>query len=214
MTRKEYMKEYQAKWYQKNKARLIASGLEWARKNPERSKEIKKKWADNNKEALKKKNSEWAKANPEKMRAAAERYRKAHPDLTKSRKNKWNQANPEKGRARSANWRNENPELVASLQAKYRKENVGKIRAYQAVRRSFSKRATPTWANNFFMDEIYNLAKLRTSLNTCGVNSWTVDHIVPMRSKLVCGLHVENNLRVIPRIDNLKKGNRHWPDMP
>ena len=41
-----------------------------------------------------------------------------------------------------------------------------------------------------------------------------VDHIVPLQSPLVCGLHVHDNLRVILAVDNASKANRHWPDMP
>jgi hypothetical protein len=42
----------------------------------------------------------------------------------------------------------------------------------------------------------------------------TVDHVVPLKSPLVCGLHCEANLELIPANDNFRKGNRHWPDMP
>ncbi len=45
------------------------------------------------------------------------------------------------------------------------------------------------------MQEIYDLAALRTKI--LGF-PWEVDHVIPLRSKLVQGLHCEANLRVIP----------------
>ena len=43
---------------------------------------------------------------------------------------------------------------------------------------------------------------------------WEVDHIVPIKSKIVCGLHTEQNLRIVPRRVNRSKNNRYWPQMP
>jgi hypothetical protein len=57
--------------------------------------------------------------------------------------------------------------------------------------------------------EAYNLAKLRAS---CTGIKWHVDHIVPVRSASVCGLHNAFNLQVIPAADNLRKGNTFDPD--
>jgi 5-methylcytosine-specific restriction endonuclease McrA len=54
--------------------------------------------------------------------------------------------------------------------------------------------------------EAHELRKLRNQ--TTGFE-WHVDHIVPLKGKEVCGLHIWSNLRVIPKVLNLRKGNKH-----
>lgn len=93
--------------------------------------------------------------------------------------------------------------------AKWKKENSDKNAAYQRRRVAAKLNATPSWANEFFISEAYHIAKVRSKAT--GIK-WHVDHIVPLRSKLVCGLHVEHNLQVIPAKLNESKGNRVWPD--
>lgn len=83
--------------------------------------------------------------------------------------------------------------------------------ARDAKRRAAKLQSTPVWANDFFMEEAYRLAGERTELT--GVPH-EVDHIVPLQSPLVCGLHVHTNLQVIPMAVNRSKNNRIWPDMP
>lgn len=41
-----------------------------------------------------------------------------------------------------------------------------------------------------------------------------IDHIVPVCSKIVSGLHVPWNLQVIGRVPNNRKSNLWWPDHP
>lgn len=70
--------------------------------------------------------------------------------------------------------------------------------------------ATPAWSDRNKVLEIYEQARKVSELT--GIQHH-VDHVVPLNSKKVCGLHNEFNLRVIPAIDNLKKHNRTWPSM-
>ncbi len=58
--------------------------------------------------------------------------------------------------------------------------------------------ATPKWANLEKIKEIYrNRPK-----------GYHVDHIVPLTSPKVCGLHVEYNLQYLPARENISKKNK------
>lgn len=68
-----------------------------------------------------------------------------------------------------------------------------------------TKQATPIWANKDAIRAIYEEA---VELTTTTGTRYEVDHIVPLTSKLVCGLHVEHNLRVVTFIENRAKSNK------
>lgn len=102
---------------------------------------------------------------------------------------------------------------LTSKRAKYDgKSHYSKYKVYykeKAVSRYMTKKCCmPTWLSNdykFIINEVYNLAKLRTEIT--GFN-WHVDHIVPIQGKEVCGLHVPWNLQVIPATLNISKSNK------
>lgn len=79
------------------------------------------------------------------------------------------------------------------------------IVARNAARRASRLRATPSWADKTLILEFYERAR-RLTLET-GVRH-EVDHIVPLISDLVCGLHTQANLRVITAAENSSKKNR------
>lgn len=57
----------------------------------------------------------------------------------------------------------------------------------------------PAWAD---------LDKIRAIYLEAQKKGMVVDHIIPLRGNSVCGLHVENNLRIISNEENLEKSNR------
>lgn len=89
-----------------------------------------------------------------------------------------------------------------------RVDNRDKLREYSNKRAESERNAKLCWVDAEHarkINEIYVSARL-IELNT-GVRM-QVDHIVPLRGKNVCGLHVWWNLEVINAHDNASKGNR------
>lgn len=68
--------------------------------------------------------------------------------------------------------------------------------------------ATPKWADRRAMDALYEEARRLTE--TTGIRH-EVDHIYPICSDTICGLHVHTNLRIVTRAVNAAKSNR-WEE--
>lgn len=145
--------------------------------------------------------------------------RKRHIILEQKRK--YRARNKERRAAANKKWQAANRDYVVEYGKKWREENRDHIKAYLQKNRhkvAFwsnlrSKRivtATPKWANLDAIKAIYEEAQNRT--DKTGIPH-EVDHIVPLVNKIVCGLHVEHNLRVITRKENAKKKNRLIDDV-
>ena len=105
----------------------------------------------------------------------------------------------------------ENATQIAAQQSDYRKANLSNGAANTARHRAAKHLATPSWANHRYIALFYEMAKLEAQRVGKPVE---VDHIVPLQSPLVCGLHCEHNLQLLFRSANRSKANRVWPDMP
>lgn len=88
-------------------------------------------------------------------------------------------------------------------------------RCHGARRRARERRATPAWLTAEHKADIRALYRLCERLNERhGYVKYVVDHIVPLAGRLVCGLHVPWNLRLMKKHANERKGWMVWPDMP
>jgi len=91
-------------------------------------------------------------------------------------------------------------------QREYARRNKGKKKYHSNLRRANKQKATPDWLTT--IDRII----IQHIYDSCP-QGYHVDHIVPLKGKTVCGLHVPWNLRCIPDWENLSKGNKSWPNM-
>ena len=90
----------------------------------------------------------------------------------------------------------------------WRSENKHKQAAYSAKKRSEILLRTPKWldAKSIELIEEYYFTAHMLGMHTG--EPYHVDHIVPLRGKLVSGLHVPWNLQVLTKVDNQRKKNK------
>lgn len=101
------------------------------------------------------------------------------------------------------------PEQRREMDAYYREVDPARrlkaSAAHSRKRKRIIRKATPPWADLEAIRAFYAEAQrktLRTGIPHC------VDHEIPLQGKMVCGLHVETNLRVITVQANSQKHNR------
>ncbi len=186
---------------------------------PDRS-AYSKAWRAANKQKIKDYLASYYIANRDKMRAQnAERYR-ANPDPYKKRARQWERDNIDRKRELRAQYRAENREKIREFSRidllKHGDKRRSAHKAYRVkfpeigahycrLRQTRKQQATPAWADLNAIKAFYKeAARLRKQTGT----KWHVDHIVPLKHPLACGLHNEFNLRVIPASENQSKGNR------
>jgi hypothetical protein len=102
-------------------------------------------------------------------------------------------------------WREKNKEKDSRYHKNWREKNRGVVTAHTQKRNAIKKRATPIWFDESAVKKIYEKAAMRTK--TEGI-VYHVDHIIPINSPLVCGLHCVDNLQILRYDDNIRKGNK------
>lgn len=135
---------------------------------------------------------------PEARDALKER-RKRHDDARRDKKREYARAWYRKNKERLKKQRQAHPNYKRKMRSAYEQYRKAKRKAY-------------IYKNDpeiqIRIDEIYNEMKRR---NDAG-GDYVVDHIIPIQSETVCGLHVPWNLRVETRRSNSIKGNKYDPD--
>lgn len=122
---------------------------------------------------------------------------------------KYRAKHKEKLNAYTKQYHREHKETLAEKRKLYRANHSHKYAKYYAEYYAKKQQRTVKWDSeftSFVTEEAHHLRGLRDRAFSF---KWDVDHIIPLHGKIVSGLHVWNNLQVIPASVNRSKGNEY-----
>jgi hypothetical protein len=184
----------------------------WTGLNKEKVAAGLKKWNDAHKDELIEYHKKYRETNKEKLRLSCKNKPLAQRIKHNAARALKNRLNPEAtAAAQKANYEKHRTKRIASMRA-YAIDNPEIVENIKAARRVRTAVAAIPWhkeLTDFVVQEAANLRRLRNV--TTGI-SWHVDHVIPLKGKLVTGFHVYNNLAVIPEAANRFKKNKHNPN--
>jgi hypothetical protein len=151
---------------------------------------------------------EYHQNNQDKVLQWRKEYYQNNRDKELQRHKEYRQNNPDKVLQRHKEYYQNNQDKVLQRRKEYHQNNPDKARAKRARRRAAKNNATPPWADKAAINAIYAEALW---LQEFTGEPYHVDHIVPLKSDFVCGLHVPANLQTLPGAENIAKGNHSWP---
>jgi hypothetical protein len=204
----ECKKESDRRWAKRNPEKERERSQRWARQNTEQAKENSRRWYEQNRERQKENQRRWYKQNAERHNENSRHWKEQNRERCKQYQRSYRDKNPELTKERERRWRAQNPEKVKDKNKRWAKENPNKANAKAAKRRAAKKQAIPPWADLDAIKQIYAEA---TELSKLTKIQHEVDHIYPLQSDYMCGLHVETNLQILTQTENSSKGNRNWP---
>jgi len=115
----------------------------------------------------------------------------------------WRADNPERVQQSTREWWAAHPEKNVAKVRRWQRANPDKVAVHKARRRAARIQACPKWIPPRDFYAIYRECR---ALTKSSGQLYHVDHIVPLKGKAACGLHVPWNLRILPAQENLLKG--------
>lgn len=162
----------------------------------------------NNREVILAKKKQDRLKDPEKYNNRYKQFRKDNIEYSLQRNKAYYSEKREDLLIKAREKRRKNPLIYRDRYKKYYKENKSVVFTNKAKRRILVDNSmTSFWTelDHFVNTEAFSLNALRFKLT--GIK-WHVDHMIPIKAKNVCGLHVWNNFQCLPAIMNQSKKNK------
>jgi hypothetical protein len=150
----------------------------------------------------------WNKANPDKFRANSKKYRENHREEESVRSKNWRTKHPDRVKANNEKWQEANWVKYLGISSSWKRRNRGHVNAKTKERRLSQIQRTPKWLTDQDFAGIKKFYDLAHELSQAYGFPWHVDHIIPLQGETVSGLHVVDNLQIMPGSENSRKGNR------
>ena len=187
-----------------NKEKIAEYTKAYRLANKEKIAETDKAYRLTNKEAKSEYDKAYNQENKEKKLAYAKEYQQANKEKVAEYKKAYYLANKAKSNERTKAYHQENREKALETNKAWRQNNRDIMNTHGAKHRAAKLERTVSWADSDAIKALYTEAQRLTEETG---EQHHVDHIIPLRGKLVSGLHVENNLQVLTAYDNLSKSN-------
>lgn len=191
---KENLSDYQKQYYLINKARIIARTnartMELYDQDRDTALAISREYQQKNRTKIANRKKKQRATTKEAQRVYAKQYHALNASIRIANCKIWISNNRDRFKETRKNWHLKNPGAKAfNSQAR----NARKLNA------------TPKWADRQKIRKIYKEAALLTQRT--GIPH-AVDHIIPLQSPIVCGLHCEANLQILTKTQNSIKHNK------
>ena len=155
--------------------------------------------------SMNKAQANWSKRNRAHIKEYNDKYKRKNREKLKEARKIHNQNNSEKIRESRSIFYKKHKERLNLATNRYKRNNPERGLASAQRRRAAVANAKPSWnaeLTDFVLLEALSLARLRKDIFNF---AWHVDHMIPIKAKTVCGLHVWNNLQCLPSTMNTSK---------
>lgn len=187
----------------------LGKDKEYYEKNKKELSIKSKAYREKNKEIIAKRVKAYAQANKDKIKTYKKQYVEQNRNVLVDKWRKYYEENKEVIAVKSIEYRQRTKDRKAAYDKMFSQQNRHYRNMLKGANRAKRIQRFVEWdkeLTELVVQEAYDLCERREQLTG---EKWHVDHVIPLCGRNVSGLHVWNNLAVIPAAVNLSKNNKY-----